>query len=41
LTTTTTTTTTAAPPGFTSMIVEVNHLADPGLLMEFQATAVL
>lgn len=25
----------------TSTIVEVNHLADPGLLIEFQATAVL
>jgi len=27
------------PP--TSTIVEVNHLADPGLLIEFQAIAVL
>jgi enamine deaminase RidA (YjgF/YER057c/UK114 family) len=25
----------------TSTIVEVNHLADPGLLIEFQATAAL
>ena len=25
----------------TSTIVEVNHLADPGLMIEFQATAVL
>ncbi|OGN76413.1 MAG: hypothetical protein A2X25_09345 [Chloroflexi bacterium GWB2_49_20] len=25
----------------TSTIVEVNHLADPGLLIEFQAVAVL
>ena len=25
----------------TSTIVEVNHLADPGLMIEFQATAAL